>query len=115
MAPGSHWVPRISWSELPFVMQYTLTSNNIHIISSFLVKKKDFERELTAIRELHPDCGVWNRTIDSLKREWTVHNALHRLGIARKRTADTDLNWPQPWLTRALYTILGALLWPFVE
>ena len=96
-------------------MRYTLTSNNIHIFSSYRVKKKDFERELAAIRELHPDCCVWNRTIGSLTREWAVHNALHRLGIARRQTADIDLNWPQNWLIRALYTLLGALVWPFVE
>ena len=39
--------------------------------------------------------------MDSLKREWAVHNAFHALGMVRKQSADTDLNWPQPWLIRS--------------
>ena len=31
-------------------MNYTLSSNNIHLISSFEIKKEDFERELIALR-----------------------------------------------------------------
>ena len=96
-------------------MRYTVSSNNIQLKSSFEVRKKDFERELAAIREAYPDSLVWNRTIRSLKMEWAVHNAFHALGIVRKQTADTDLNWPQRWYFRIGYAIAGVLLWPFIK
>ena len=96
-------------------MQYVVSQNNIQLKSSYKVNKKDFERILVAIREQHPDCLVWNRSIRSLKREWAAHNAFHALGLVRKQTADTDLNWPQKWYTRLGYAIAGAILWPFIK
>ena len=52
-------------------MQFEITPDNIHITSSFEVSKDDFERELLAMREAHPESLVWNRSIKSLKREWS--------------------------------------------
>ena len=68
-------------------MQYTITPNNLHVKSSFEIRKKDFERELTAIRAEHPESLVWNRSIRSLVREWATHNAFYALGFFRSRTA----------------------------
>ena len=96
-------------------MQYKITPTNIQLKSSFEVRKEDFERELLEMREKHPDSLVWNRSIKSLKREWAAHNAFHALGVLRKKTADTDLNWPQGWLTRVGYTIVGIVAWPFIR
>ena len=96
-------------------MDYDVSSNNIKLKSSFEVSKDDFERELAVIREQHPDSLVWNRSIDSLKREWAAHNAFHALGLVRKQTADTDLNWPQPWFIRLGYDLLGRIAWPFIK
>ena len=96
-------------------MDYEVSSNNIKLKSSYVVSKDDFEGELAAIRELHPDCLVWNRSIGSLKREWAAHNAFHALGLVRKQTADTDLNWPQPWFIRLGYDLLGRIAWPFIK
>lgn len=96
-------------------MDYTFSSNNIQLKSSFKVKKDDFERELLAMREEHPECLVWNRSIKSLKLEWAAHNAFHALGILRRKTADTDLNWPQGWLTRVGYWIVGWVGWLFIK
>lgn len=59
-------------------MDYDVSSNNIKLKSSYEVSKEDFERELEAIREEHPDCLVWNRSIDSIMREWAAHNAFIR-------------------------------------
>ena len=75
---------------------YTVTPNNIHMESSFQVHKADFERELLAMRERHPESQVWN-------------------GLFCKQTAHADLNWPQPWLIRLGYTVLGTLAWPFIK
>ena len=96
-------------------MDYEVSSNNIKLKSSYEVGKDDFERELAAIRGQHPDSLVWNRSIDSLKREWAAHNAFHALGLVRKQTADTDLNWPQPWFIRLGYDLLGRIAWPFIK
>ena len=96
-------------------MDYNLSTNNIQLKSSYEVKKADFERELLAMREQHPEGLVWNRSIKSLKLEWAAHNAFHALGILRRKTADTDLNWPQGWLTRIGYSVAGAIVWPFIK
>ena len=96
-------------------MQYTISPNNLHVKSSFEIRKKDFERELMSIRAEHPDCLVWNRSIRSLVREWATHNAFYALGIFRSRTAHMDLNWPQRWLFRMGYAIIGVLVWPFMR
>ncbi len=94
---------------------YTVSPTNIHLELSFLVSKADFERELLAMRERHPESQVWNRSIDSLKREWAAHNAFHSLGIFRKKTAHADLNWPQHWLIRFGYAIIGTIAWLFIK
>lgn len=94
---------------------FTVTPNNIHMESSFNISKEDFENELKALREQYPDSLVWNRSMDSLKREWAAHNALHAMGIARKQTAHADLNWPQHWLIRLGYDIIGTIAWPFIK
>ena len=96
-------------------MDYEVSSNNIKLKSSYEVSKDDFERELLALRERHPESQVWNRSIDSLKREWAAHNAFHALGLMRKQTADTDLNWPQAWYARLGYTVAGAIAWRFIK
>ena len=95
---------------------YTISPNNIHLESSFLVRKEAFERELLAMREKYPDSMVWkNRSLKSLVREWAAHNALFALGIFRSRTCHTDLNWPQRWVFRIGYAIIGRVVWPFIK
>ena len=94
---------------------YTVSPTNIHLESSFRVSKADFERELLAMRDRHPESQVWNRSIKSLKHEWAAHNAMHAMGIARRQTAHADLNWPQHWLIRIGYAIIGTIVWPFIR
>ncbi|MBR5018580.1 MAG: hypothetical protein IKX53_02960 [Bacteroidales bacterium] len=96
--------------------KYSVSPDNIHLESSFKVGKASFVRELTEMRERHPECLVWkHRTIKSLAREWATHNALYALGIFRSRTSHTDLNWPQKWLIRLGYTLIGPIVWPFIK
>ena len=96
-------------------MDYEVSANNIQLKSSFEVSKDDFERELLALRKRHPESQVWNRSIDSLKREWAAHNAFHALGILRSQTAHTDLNWPQPWYGRLGYALVGRIAWRLIK
>ena len=95
--------------------KYSVSENNIHMDSSFLVSKEDFESELNALREQHPNNQVWNRSIESLKHEWATHKAFHAMGIFPNRTGHMDLNWPQPWFVRLGYAILGRIAWPFIK
>ena len=95
--------------------EFIVSLNNIHLESSFRVRKDDFESELEAMRERHPESLVWNRSIDSLKREWAAHNAFHAMGIFRSRTGHMDLNWPQPWFVRLGYALIGRIIWPFIK
>ena len=95
--------------------EYSVSENNIHFDSSFRVRKDDFEEELKALREQHPESQVWNRSVESLKREWATHNAFHAMGIFRSRTAHMDLNWPQPWYVRLGYAVIGKVVWPFIK
>ena len=67
---------------MPEGFSYTVSPNNIHLESSFLVPKRAFARSLAAIHLEHPDSEVWtHRSLKSLVREWAAHNALHALGI----------------------------------
>ena len=95
--------------------KYTVSPNNIHLESSFKVRKGDFERALREMRERFPESQVWQRSFKSLKREWAAHNAFHALRIFKERTAHTDLNWPQRWIFRIGYAIIGWIVWPFIK
>lgn len=96
-------------------LKYSVSPNNIHLESSFRVHKDAFERELQVIRAAHPDSLVWNRSMRSLVREWATHNAFHALGIYKSRTAHMDLNWPQRWIFRIGYAIIGTIVWPYIK
>ena len=95
--------------------KYSVSENNIHLDSSYQVRKDDFENELNALRKQHPNSQVWNRSIESLKREWATHNAFYAMGIFPNRTGHMDLNWPLPWFVRLGYAIFGRLAWPFIK
>lgn len=67
---------------------------NATIVSSYNIKSKDERYEILSILSMyeyeHP--SEWNRTIDSMRVEWEVHNMLYTLGISRDRTQDVDLD-----------------------
>ena len=116
IAFAGHPFCRGNKTTMPEDFNYTVSPNNIHLESSFKVGKHAFDRELAAMREQHPESLVWkNRSIKSLKREWAAHNAFYALGIFRSRTSHTDLNWPQNWLIRLGYAVIGPIVWPFIK
>lgn len=96
-------------------MRYEITQHNLHICDSHLVAKREMIPSLQDIRTAHPDSEVWRRTDRSLRREWATHNLLYALGIARQRTKDVDLNYPQKWYVRMAYGICGALALIFIK
>lgn len=96
-------------------MDYNISANNLHLENSYLIRKREFSWILARIKSDNPDSLVWKRSFASLKLEWACHNALYGLGIARERTKDSDLNYPQKWYTRVAYSVLGVLVWIFIK
>lgn len=96
-------------------MRYTIYHDRIKLIDSHLVPKRKMGRELTSIRNLHPTCGLWQRSDASIKSEWRAHNFAYAIGIARERTKDCDLNFALPWYAKAFYWLVGAVAWVFIK
>lgn len=88
---------------------------NLHLIDSYKVSKSKFRGELQQMKTFHPNSEVWNRSFRSMEREWALHNALHACGIARERTKDCDLNYPQSFWVRIGYAIGGTLVRSFIR
>ena len=67
---------------------------NIRIYDSFKIRDYDTREEiieaLLYYEEMYPT--DWNRTKNSLCREWTAHNVAYIFGINQHRTTDVDLN-----------------------
>ena len=93
--------------------EIVVSDNNIRIENGYLVRCRDFEFVLNCIRENEPNEVTANRSNYSLSCEWTVHNALYKLGLFRSHTKDVDLNYPcrLEWL----YIVLGSIIYPCVR
>ena len=67
---------------------------NFRIISSCEINDKDARDDILEIllqyEKEHP--SNWNRTIESLRIEWFVHNFLHFFNYKTDHTTDVDLN-----------------------
>ena len=97
-------------------MRYRVFDNRVKLIDSYLVPKRKFSRELTAIRNLHPDIPLWKtRSIRSMRLEWAAHNLLYDLGIRRTLTADVDLNYELRWYQKVGFGILGSFALLFIK
>ena len=97
------------------MIRHTITDNNLHLIDSYKVSKRDFKKELKAIHDFHPNYDVWNRGREQMCLEWATHNACYALGIKREQTKDCDLEYPQSFWVRAAYAICGCVVWIFIK
>lgn len=72
------------------------TSNdpNYKIISSYLIKDKDDRNDILNVLKIYNSLVSFefDRTMESMRVEWSVHNILYEMGIERERTKDVDLN-----------------------
>lgn len=94
------------------MMDFKVFPGRIKLIGSVEVRKADFQKELLHIQELYPEHPVWKRTMKSLRREWAAHNLAYNLGIRRNKTHDADLDYPQKWYVKLLYSVVGTFaLW----
>lgn len=67
---------------------------NYKIYSSYLITDKDDRNTILNVLNIY-NTEVnfeFNRTLESMRVEWTIHNILYNMGIERNRTKDVDLN-----------------------
>lgn len=67
---------------------------NASIISSHRITDHKIRYEILCILKEYDNLYhlPWERTIESMRVEWTVHNLLYDLGIEESRTKDVDLD-----------------------
>lgn len=88
------------------MIQYKISTNNIHIINSFqYTTRKEMKKIIQYLKELYPNNIVFKRPISSL----SSHNLLYKVKIARHRTKDLDLEYPQKWYYKITYFLLSLL------
>ena len=67
---------------------------NMEIISSFKITDKEARNDIIEIlmeyEKLFP--SEWNRTIESMRLEWFVHNMLYNIDYERDRTDNVDFD-----------------------
>lgn len=90
-------------------MRYKIYPDRIKLIDSHLVCKRKMGRELTSIRNLHPTCGLWQRSDASIKSEWAAHVLAYNIGIRRDKTKDTDLEYEPKWWMSLFYFVVGGI------
>lgn len=91
-------------------MEIRVSENNIQIVNSYEVSKKRFDAIIDRLqRNLPQHKVIVNRSRSSIKKEWTSHNLLYKLGIARSRTRDLDINYPLTFVEEVFYSIVGTL------
>ena len=91
-----------------------VSSNNIHIVDSYTIKKRKTMRhvlgDLKESLELkHIVSPFDERSIKSMVNEWVTHNNLFWLGYKRERTGSVDLNCPQKWYMPILYWLFSRV------
>ena len=67
---------------------------NVRVVSSYRIDDKEVRNDILNIiliyKDLYP--SQWNRSLESMRVEWTVHNILYSIGYERDRTIDVDLD-----------------------
>lgn len=69
---------------------------NMQIIDSYKVDDFFDQLEICIImyhyNEANPVNPGWNRTVDSMVKEWDIHNRMYRWGISKDRTGSCDFD-----------------------
>ena len=67
---------------------------NMKIYNSCVIVDKNIRNEILEIincyEDRHP--SRWNRSVESMRLEWFMHNLSHYFNVERPRTTDVDLN-----------------------
>ena len=74
----------------------TAPDPNMKIIDSYRITKTKQQREIAQLmldyNTSNPVSPGWCRTLDSLVKEWEIHNNVYKTGLFRINTADCDFN-----------------------
>ena len=69
---------------------------NMQIQDSYRITKKKQKQEIAQLmldyNTVNPVSPAWNRTLDSLVKEWGIHNNVYKTGLFQSNTADCDFN-----------------------
>jgi hypothetical protein len=88
----------------------------MRINNSHEASKYEFDCIIDGIYELYPDHPiVKNRSKQSIKNEWAVHNLLYNLGFMTDRTHSVDFNYPLTTLESITYKCFGRLSMLFIK
>lgn len=91
-------------------MKILASKNNIQIVDSYEVSKYRFDGIIERIKNGFPNHIVaLNRSNNSIKKEWAVHNLLYKLGLWRNRTQNLDINYPLSDFEKVIYNIFGHI------
>ena len=93
------------------VIKYTLSTNNIHIVDSYKIKKKtDMNAIIKLIRAEATKRGFkYKRSNSSWVTEWRAHNYMYERGIEKARTGSVDLNEDESKLRLVGYSTMSLL------
>ena len=92
-----------------YVINYTLSKNNIHIVDSYKIKKKaDMDAIVNLIRTEATKKGFkYKRSNSSWVTEWRAHNYMYDKRIDRARTGSVDLNENESRLKLLSYSTMA--------
>ena len=87
-------IPNVSPDDIIIIDDTKSNDPDFKIISSYLITDKNIRNDIIEIifeyASLHP--SKWNRTRESMRLEWFVHNFLYQFNYERNRTTDVDFN-----------------------
>lgn len=92
-----------------FIIQYTLSKYNIHIVNSYQVRtKEDMETIVKSIRTEAAQNGFeYSRSNSSWVKEWMAHNYMYDKGFQKDRTGSVDLNEDESKLRLLAYKVIS--------
>ena len=74
----------------------TASDPNMRIMESYKITKTKQQKEIAQLmldyNTSNPVEPAWCRTLDSLVKEWEIHNTVYSTGFYRSNTADCDFN-----------------------
>ena len=70
------------------------TDPNMKIYSSYKINDKKIRNEILEVLCKYEECypSPWNRSIESMRLEWLMHNVSYHFNHEKRRAGDVDLN-----------------------
>ena len=74
--------------------RFNISNPNLKIFSSYRITDKELRNEILEVLCRYEECypSPWDRSIESMRVEWALHNFSYYFNNRRDRTTDVDLN-----------------------